>query len=141
MANPHRQEKLGGQIANEVSDLLRTRIKDPRVGFASVTHVEVSGDLRHAKIFVSVMGDQDEKKSTIETLHHATSFLRRELAGRLNVRFMPEILFKLDNSIEQGSHILGLIRQSENEAKLKQTTHTQPTTQAPTPQPHPPTTP
>jgi ribosome-binding factor A len=122
MANPHRQEKLGGQIANEVSDLLRTRIKDPRVGFASITHVEVSGDLRHAKIFVSVMGDQDEKKSTIETLHHATSFLRRELAGRLNVRFMPEILFKLDNSIEQGSHILGLIRESENEAMLKQTT-------------------
>jgi|SRR5579883_3222881 ribosome-binding factor A len=115
MPNPHRQEKLGEQIAAEVSDLLRTRVKDPRVGFASITHVEVSGDLRHAKIFVSVMGSPEEKKSTIEALHHATGFLRHELAGRLTVRFMPEILFKLDNSIEQGSHILNLIRQMENQ--------------------------
>ena len=113
MPNPHRQEKLGEQIAIEVSDLLRTRVKDPRVGFASVTHVEVSGDLRPAKIFVSVMGEPDEKKQTIEALHHATGFLRRELAGRLTVRFMPEIVFKLDNSIEQGAHVLGLIRELE----------------------------
>ena len=81
MPNPHRQEKLGEQIAAEVSDLLRTRLKDPRVGFASITHVEVSGDLRHAKIFVSVMGTPEEKKSTIEALHHATGFLRHELAA------------------------------------------------------------
>ncbi len=111
MPNPHRQEKLGEQIAIEVSDLLRTRLKDPRVGFASVTHVEVSGDLRHAKIYVSVMGEREEKKSTMEALHHATGFLRHELAGRLTVRFMPEIVFKLDNSIEQGAHVLGLIRE------------------------------
>lgn len=115
MPNPHRQEKLGEQIAAEVSDLLRTRVKDPRVGFASITHVEVSGDLRHAKIFVSVMGEPDEKKNTIEALHHATGFLRHELAERLTVRFMPEIVFKLDNSIEQGAHILGLIRQLESQ--------------------------
>jgi ribosome-binding factor A len=120
MANPHRQEKLGEQIASEVSDLLRTRVKDPRVGFASITHVEVSGDLRHAKIFVSVMGDDAEKRHTMEALQHATSFLRRELASRLTVRFMPEILFKLDNSIEQGSRILGLIREMENEGKATQ---------------------
>src|SRR5581483_8927034 len=122
MPNPHRQEKLGEQIAIEVSDLLRTRVKDPRVGFASVTHVEVSGDLRHAKIFVSVMGEPDEKKQTIEALHHATGFLRRELAGRLTVRFMPEIVFRLDNSIEQGAHVLGLIRKleiQENETRAQ----------------------
>jgi ribosome-binding factor A len=113
MPNPHRQEKLGEQIAIEMSDLLRTRVKDPRVGFASVTHVEVSGDLRHAKIYVSVMGELDEKRQTIQALHHATGFLRRELAGRLTVRFIPEIVFKLDNSIEQGAHVLGLIRELE----------------------------
>ncbi len=106
---------MGEQIAIEVSDLLHTRVKDPRVGFASITHVEVSGDLRHAKIFVSVMGEPEEKKSTIEALHHATGFLRHELAERLTVRFMPEIIFKLDNSIEQGAHILGLIRQMETQ--------------------------
>lgn len=113
MPNPHRQEKLGEQIAAEVSDLLRTRVKDPRVGFASITHVEVSGDLRHAKIFVSVMGSDEEKRSTIEALRHATGFIRHELAGRLTVRFMPEIVFKLDTSIEQGTRILGLIREME----------------------------
>ncbi|HEY0756684.1 MAG TPA: 30S ribosome-binding factor RbfA [Ktedonobacteraceae bacterium] len=113
MPNPHRQEKLAEQIAVEVSDLIRTRLKDPRVGFASITHVEVSGDLRHARIYVSVMGEPEEKKSTIEALHHATGFLRHGLAERLTVRFMPEIVFKLDNSIEQGAHILGLIRQLE----------------------------
>lgn len=117
MPNPHRQEKLGEQIAIEVSDLLRTRVKDPRVGFASITHVEVSGDLRHAKIFVSVMGDEEEKKSTIVALRHATGFLRHELAERLTIRFMPEIVFKLDSSIEQGTRILGLIREIEEQEK------------------------
>jgi len=113
MPNPHRQEKLGEQIAAEVSDLLRTRVKDPRVGFASITHVEVSGDLRHAKISVSVMGDDDEKRNTMDALRHATGFIRHELAGRLTLRFMPEIIFKLDTSIEQGTRILGLIRNWE----------------------------
>ena len=115
MPNPHRQEKLGELIAIEVSDLLRTRVKDPRVGFASITHVEVSGDLRHAKIFVSVMGEKEEKKGTIEALRHATGFIRHELAGRLTLRFMPEILFRLDSSIEQGTHILNMIHKLEEE--------------------------
>jgi ribosome-binding factor A len=113
MPNPHRQEKLGELIAAEVSDLLRTRVKDPRVGFASITHVEVSGDLRHAKIFVSVMGDETEKKNTMAALQHATGFLRHELAGRLTLRFMPEIAFRLDSSIEHGSRVLELINQLE----------------------------
>ena len=122
MPTPHRQEKVGEQIAIEVSELLRTRVKDPRVGFASITHVEVSGDLRHAKIFVSVMGDDEEKKSTIQALHHATGFLRHELASRLTLRFMPEIVFKLDHSIEQGAHILGLIRQLEEQDSVQTST-------------------
>jgi ribosome-binding factor A len=115
MPNPHRQEKLGELIAVELSDLLRTRVKDPRVGFASITHVEVSGDLRHAKIFVSVMGTDDERAATMQALKHATGFLRHELAERIVLRYMPELVFKLDTSIEQGSRILELIRQIENE--------------------------
>jgi ribosome-binding factor A len=115
MPNPHRQAKLGEQIAQEVSDLLRTRIKDPRVGFASITHVDVSGDLRYAKIFVSVMGANEDQKGTIEALHHATGFIRHELAGRLTIRFMPDITFKLDTSIEQGSRVLGLIREMQDQ--------------------------
>jgi len=114
MPNPHRQEKLGELFAVELSDLLRTRVKDPRVGFASITHVEVSGDYRHAKIYVSVMGSDEERANTMKALQHATGFLRHELASRIVLRYMPEIVFKLDTSIEQGSRILALIRENEN---------------------------
>ena len=113
MPNPHRQEKLGELFAAELSDLLRSRVKDPRVGFASITHVEVSGDYRHAKIYVSVMGSEEERANTIKALKHASGFLRHELASRVVLRYMPEIVFKLDTSIEQGSRILDLIRESE----------------------------
>lgn len=116
MPNPHRQEKLGELFAVELSDLLRTRVKDPRVGFASITRVEVSGDYRHAKIYVSVLGSEQERADTIKALKHATGFLRHELASRVTLRYMPEIVFKLDTSIEQGSRILELIRESERES-------------------------
>ncbi len=112
MPNPHRQEKLGELFAAELSDLLRTRVKDPRVGFASITHVEVSGDFRHAKIYVSVMGSDEERANSIKALKHASGFLRHELASRIVLRYMPEIVFKLDTSIEQGSRILELIREN-----------------------------
>src|SRR5579885_2087136 len=115
MPNLYRQEKLGELIAAELSSLLRTRVKDPRVGFASITRVEVSGDLRHAKVFVSVMGSPEEREATMQGLKNATGFLRHELATRLVIRFMPEIVFKLDKSIEEGSRILELIQRVEQE--------------------------
>lgn len=119
MANPHRQEKLGELIAAELSELIRTRVKDPRVGFTSITRVEVSGDLRHAKVFVSVMGTPEEQEETVKGLKHAAGFLRHELATRLVIRYMPEIVFKLDSSIEEGTRILALIHQVEQEERNK----------------------
>src|SRR5947208_8274592 len=102
MPNPHRQERLGELIAIELSDLMRTRVKDPRVGFASITHVEVSGDLRHAKVMVSVMGTEEEQAATMQGLKNASGFLRRELAERITLRYMPDLVFKLDHSIAEG---------------------------------------
>jgi ribosome-binding factor A len=119
MPNPYRQEKLGELIAVELSNLLRTRVKDPRVGFASITRVEVSGDMRHAKVFVSVMGDSKEQKETMKGLTNATGFLRHELASLLTLRFMPELVFKLDHSIEEGSRILELINKVQQEDALQ----------------------
>ena len=113
MPHQYRQEKLGELIAAELSDLLRNRVKDPRVGFASITRVEVSGDLRHAKIFVSVMGTPEEQAQSMKGLHNATGFLRHELAERITLRYMPEITFKLDTSIAEGARMLELIRQVE----------------------------
>ena len=115
MPNPHRQEKLGELIAAELSELMRMRLKDPRIGFASITHVEVSGDLRHAKVYVSVMGSAEEQAATMKGLKHATGFLRHELASRLVLRFMPELVFKLDTSIAEGARVLELIQQVERE--------------------------
>ncbi|MDQ2885267.1 MAG: 30S ribosome-binding factor RbfA [Chloroflexota bacterium] len=115
MPHQHRQEKLGELIAAELSDLLRNRVKDPRVGFASITRVEVSGDLRHAKVFVSVMGTPEEQAETMKGLRNATGYLRHELAERIVLRYMPEINFRLDTSIEEGARILDLIRQVEEE--------------------------
>ncbi len=105
----HRQEQLGETIAHEISDLIRTRMHDPRIGFASVTGVELSADLRHAKVFVSVMGTPDEQKETMRALTHGTGFLRHELAQRLQIRYTPELVFRLDTSIEQGSRVLQLL--------------------------------
>ena len=110
-----RQEQLSDVIAEELSDLIRTRMKDPRIGFASITDVEVSADLRHAKVFVSVLGTAEEQRVTLQGLEHATGFLRHELAQRLNIRYTPEILFKLDQSIERGTRILQLINEIEHE--------------------------
>jgi len=115
MPNQHRQEKLGELIQAELAELLRTRVKDPRIGFASITHVDVSGDLRHAKVFVSIMGTDEERNATMKGLKNATGFLRHELATRLVIRYMPEIAFKLDTSIEEGARILNLISKVEEE--------------------------
>jgi ribosome-binding factor A len=119
MPHQHRQEKLGELIAAELSELLRNHVKDPRVGFASITHVEVSGDLRHAKVFVSVMGTEEEKAATMKGLKNAAGYLRHELATRIVLRYMPEINFKLDTSIEEGARILDLINKVEAEERAK----------------------
>ncbi len=111
MAKRWRQDQLGEVIAQELSDLIRTRLKDPRVGFASITDVEVSSDIRHAKVFVSVMGSAEEQRATLAALEHANGFLRHELAQRLTIRHTPELIFRLDTSIERGTHVLNLIHQ------------------------------
>jgi ribosome-binding factor A len=108
-----RQEQLGEVIAEELSELIRTRMKDPRIGFASITGVELSADLRHAKVFVSVLGTPEEQRATLQGLEHAAGFLRHELAQRLNIRYTPEVLFKLDESIARGTRILQLIHEME----------------------------
>ena len=115
MAHNRRQDMLGEQIAEDMSDLIRNRLKDPRVGFASVTNVELSADLRYAKVFVSVMGTPDEQRATMRALEHATGFLRHELAQRLNIRYTPELSFRLDESIARGTHLLELMRQVHEE--------------------------
>ncbi len=118
MRNYRREDQLSGAITRELSDLIRTRMKDPRIGFASITGVELSHDLRYAKVYVSVMGSPEEQRETMRGLDSANGFLRRELAQRLTIRYVPEISFRLDESIARGARVLDLLKQVEQEAAV-----------------------
>ena len=120
MPNTHRQDQLGRVIAQELSDLMRLRVKDPRIGFASITGVNVSRDLSLARVYISVMGSPDEQRETMRGLRHAAGFLRHELAQRLTVRHVPEITFTLDESIARGARMLDLINQISHERQSSQ---------------------
>ena len=121
MTKAWRQDQLGVVIGQELIDLIRTRMKDPRVGFASVTDVELTADLRHAKVFVSVMGSEEEQKQSLNSLNRATGFLRHELAQRLTIRHTPELSFKLDQSIARGVHLVDLMNKVGRESRAVST--------------------
>jgi len=111
VASPQRVEKLRELIREEVSEIIHRSLKDPRIGFASVTDVELSSDLRHAKIYVSVLGGEQERQRTMEALQSAVGFVRTELAKRIRIYRAPEIQFRLDRSIERGTRVMELLRE------------------------------
>jgi len=104
-----RVNRVAKALKQEISDLLQNEVKDPRVGFASVVGVEMSSDLRHAKIYVSVYGDDADKKQTFQALRDAAGFIRSGLGSRLNLRHIPEIAFVPDESIAHGARIMELL--------------------------------
>jgi len=115
MAKQLRIEKLQELIKQEMSKMLLTDLKDPRIGFVTVTDVEMTGDLREAKIYVSVMGGSEQVKSSLEGLNSALGFVRREIGQRVRLRFTPEISFALDTSLDYGDHIQKLLLQVEGD--------------------------
>lgn len=117
MAKQLRIEKLQELIKQEMSKMLLTDLKDPRIGFVTVTEVEMTGDLREAKIFVSIMGGAEQVKSSLEGLNSALGFIRREIGQRIRLRFTPEISFALDTSLDYSEHIQKLLLQVEGERK------------------------
>lgn len=113
MATSRRVSRVGALIKREVSLMLLNGIKDDRVGagMVSVTDVDVSGDLQHAKIFVSIYGSEEAKAETMAGLKAATGYVRSELGQRVRLRRTPEVLFVEDRSLERGDRILSLINQ------------------------------
>ncbi|MGI6684817.1 MAG: 30S ribosome-binding factor RbfA [Bacillota bacterium] len=101
----YRSGRLAEEFKREISDIIKNEVKDPRVGFVSVVNVDVSGDLRHAKVFVSVLGDEKATSDTIRALKSAAGFIRREIARRIQLRYTPEITFVYDDSIAHGAKI------------------------------------
>jgi ribosome-binding factor A len=100
-----RKEKVQDAIQEEICDILLNKLKDPRIGFVTITGVEMSDDLRYAKVFFSVLGKEEDKKKTKEALDSALGFIRTQVAERVQLRFAPEIVFKEDQSSEYSSHI------------------------------------
>jgi ribosome-binding factor A len=119
MATDRRIARVAEMIRREVSQLLFSGIKDDRVGMGmvSVTHVDVAGDLQHAKVFVSIYGSDEDKSAAMAGLKSATGFVRSELGNRMRLRRTPEILFVEDASIEQGTKVLSLINRLSQERK------------------------
>lgn len=111
MATNRRVARVSELIRREVSQMLTRGIKDDRVGvgMVSITKVVVSGDLQHAKIFVSVYGTDDAKAATMAGLDSATGYVRRQLGHRLDLRRTPEVLFVADKGLEEGDEVLNLL--------------------------------
>ena len=111
-----RQEKVNDLLREVLSEIVRSEIKDPRLGFISLTGVEVAPDLSAARVFVSVMGDDAQQKDSLGVLQRAKGFLRTELARRVRtMRHVPELIFKLDTSIQHGARVFELLEQVKRE--------------------------
>jgi ribosome-binding factor A len=103
-----RLERIRELLKEVVSEIL-LELKDPRLGFLSITDVEVSPDIKYAKVFVSVFGDDEAREKTMQGLRSASGFVRHELSRKVTMRHIPEVSFKLDTSIERGSRIIEMI--------------------------------
>lgn len=113
--NNVRANRVAEQIKQEMGEILTKKIKDPRIGFVTVTEVEVTGDLQQATIYVTVLGDDKKKDDTLIGLSQAKGFIRTEIGQRIRLRKTPEIFFKYDEAYEYGSRIESILRDLNDE--------------------------
>lgn len=104
-----RTGRVAEQIKKELSQLIQTELKDPRIGFVTVTGVDLTNDLSQAKVYLSVFGDEEQKEGSLKGLEKAKGFLRSELGKKIQLRHTPELIFKFDESIAYGSRIEKLL--------------------------------
>ena len=116
-----RVEKVQELMKQEISQIILRELKDPRIGFVTVTSVECTGDLREAKVYVSLMGNESQVKSCWMGLNSSLGFIRREIGKRIRLRVTPELSFALDKSLDYSAHIQELLLKikAEDEAKAK----------------------
>lgn len=112
MKNNTRLARINDEMHKELSQIIRTEVKDPRIGaMTTVIRVDTTQDLKYARIYVSVLGDEEDKKNVLIGLKNANGFIRRLIAQRVNLRFTPELQFKLDESTEYAVHMNKLINE------------------------------
>jgi ribosome-binding factor A len=114
----YRAGRINEEIKKEISSIIQNDVRDPRMNaMVSVTKVDVTKDLRYAKVFVSIFGNEESKSETFTALKNSAGFVRREVGHRINLRYTPEILFEIDNTIEHGMHIDELLYQIKETSK------------------------
>ena len=124
-----RQRQVAELLHQEISQLIQYRTRDPRLGFVTVTGVEVTPDLRHAKVHVSVLGDDADEAGTLSGLASAAKFFRHELGQTLTLRYIPDLSFKIDKNLDHALRIDNLLDQIEEERE--QTEHPSSTENSP----------
>jgi len=112
MAKPLRRERVAEEIRAELSEILQHQMRDPRLGWVTVTRVEMSPDLAYAKVFVSVYGPEADQAATFQVLERAAGYIRSELGRRIRLRQTPELHFRTDDSIEQSQRIQDLLKRT-----------------------------
>lgn len=105
-----RSNRVGEQMKKELGDIISLKLKDPRIGFVTVTDVEVTGDLQQATVFISVLGDETQRENTLKGLAKAKGFIRSEIGSRIRLRKTPDLVFEFDESIDYGNRIETLLR-------------------------------
>lgn len=116
MKNNNRITRINDEIMKEISQILRAEIKDPRIGvMTSVIRVDTTQDLKYCKVYVSVLGNEEDKKNVMEGLKNANGFIRHLVAERVNLRYTPELIFKLDDSVEYAVRMTKLIDEISKE--------------------------
>ena len=108
-----RRAKVEELIKQELSQMILSEVKDPRIGFVTVTGVKMTPDLREARAYISVMGDENKVKSSLAGIKSAMPFFKRELAKRVRLRYMPSLTFELDKSLDYSEHIQKLLLKAE----------------------------
>jgi ribosome-binding factor A len=108
-----RTERLGEEIREEVAGILASGLKDPRVGFVTVTRVEVTDDLHHARVYVGVLGDRKQRDATMQGLGQAAGWVRRELGRRIRVRYTPEVVFQYDEGLAATERVARLLEEAQ----------------------------
>jgi ribosome-binding factor A len=112
-----RVSRVGEQVKKELSQIIQQEIKDPRIGFVTVTGVEMSGDLQIAKVYVSVFGNAEQKEQTLAGLEKAKGYMRSEIGRRIHLRHVPELTFVIDESLEHSEHINRLLHEVKAQEK------------------------
>src|SRR5690625_4263062 len=110
-----RTSRVAEQMKKEIGEIVNQKLKDPRIGFVTVTDVDVTNDLQQATVYISVLGDETEKNETLEGLDKAKGFVRSEVGKRIRLRKLPEITFTFDEAHEYGNRIDSILRKLNKE--------------------------